>query len=201
MASKELLGVQQAAGPSSMPCDRANASHYTDASGHRRVYKVLLVGDSRSGRSSFATRATSDEFHEKRRFVIQATFPSTTIHVNGEEATVQLWYASGEEKLQSLSDAFYKDAHGIFLTADTSSLKCIDSLAAWLEDIASHGAGDCPVVLLGTKSDASAGMEGSVAAFAEDHGIPFQSCSSRTGAGVQEALGLLTLAVLGQTAA
>uniref|UniRef100_A0A1I8F481 RAB37, member RAS oncogene family n=1 Tax=Macrostomum lignano TaxID=282301 RepID=A0A1I8F481_9PLAT len=115
------------------------------------VCKVMLIGDSGVGKTSF--------LHQFK----DAKFPgSTFITTVGVDYTglfapkLQVWDTAGTERYRSISNAYYRDADAILLFYDITNRQSFNSVRSWLADIKDHASPGVYVMLLGNKSDADA---------------------------------------------
>ncbi|EOB00786.1 RAS and EF-hand domain-containing protein, partial [Anas platyrhynchos] len=98
------------------------------------VYRLVLAGDSGTGKSSFLMRLCMNEFRD-----ISATlgvdFQIKQLLVDGEQTTLQIWDTAGQERYRSIAQSYFRKAHGVLLLYDISSQSSFISIRQWIEDI------------------------------------------------------------------
>uniref|UniRef100_A0A493SVD2 RAS and EF-hand domain containing n=1 Tax=Anas platyrhynchos platyrhynchos TaxID=8840 RepID=A0A493SVD2_ANAPP len=101
------------------------------------VYRLVLAGDSGTGKSSFLMRLCMNEFRD-----ISATlgvdFQIKQLLVDGEQTTLQIWDTAGQERYRSIAQSYFRKAHGVLLLYDISSQSSFISIRQWIEDIKAH---------------------------------------------------------------
>ncbi|KAI6077914.1 Translation initiation factor IF-2-like isoform X5 [Aix galericulata] len=108
------------------------------------VYRLVLAGDSGTGKSSFLMRLCMNEFRD-----ISATlgvdFQIKQLLVDGEQTTLQIWDTAGQEsdspgcRYRSIAQSYFRKAHGVLLLYDISSQSSFLSIRQWIEDIKVEG--------------------------------------------------------------
>jgi len=96
----------------------------------KTVIKLVLLGNSNVGKTSVMSRFTSNEFRSIHKATIGADFASKRVDLNlcgvGRDNKVdvvdlQIWDTAGQEKFQSLSKSFYRNADACILVYDNSN--------------------------------------------------------------------------------
>ncbi|CAM9803767.1 unnamed protein product, partial [Choristocarpus tenellus] len=90
---------------------------------------------------------------------------------------LQIWDTSGNDRFQSMTEAYYRGAVGAMLTYDITNRASFDELEGWLQQIRENCHKNIALCLVGNKCDHSAkqrqvsmveGMK-----FAQKHGLDF----------------------------
>ena len=63
------------------------------------------------------------------------------------------WDTSGQERFRSITQTFYKNAHGVMLLFDVSEPRSFKRIDNWLNSFAEHGRPDMVRILIGNKID------------------------------------------------
>jgi len=155
------------------------------ASQQRRelLYKVLVVGDIGTGKTSIIKRYVHAIFTQHYKSTIGVDFalkvlqwdPNTTVRL-------QLWDIAGQERFGNMTRVYYKEAVGAFVVFDVTRPSTFEAVKKWKADIDAKvmipGTADqpIPVVLLANKIDL-APSEGwghgkeEMEQFCKDHGF------------------------------
>lgn len=171
------------------------------------LMKILVVGDTGTGKTSFIKRYVSNIFTSKYKATIGVDFALKSINVGQKIARVQLWDIAGQERFGAMTHVYYKQALGALVMFDTTRPATFESAAQWKADIdekvqLSDGS-PIPVILVGTKSDlteARATLEDeALADFARTNNyLAAVTCSSKSGDNVVEVVEIMATAVLEQ---
>uniref|UniRef100_A0A672JLY9 Ras-related protein Rab-7b n=1 Tax=Salarias fasciatus TaxID=181472 RepID=A0A672JLY9_SALFA len=117
--------------------------------------KVILIGNSGVGKSSFMNRYVYHRFTNMYRATIGSDLLSKTVHVDGETVNLQIWDTAGTERFQSLGTPLYRGAHCCMLVFDVS----FSALDAWRKEFLIQGEPQdpdhFPFIVLGNKTDLS----------------------------------------------
>jgi len=123
------------------------------------LYKVLVVGDIGTGKTSIIKRFVHNIFSMHYKSTIGVDFALKVI--NWDTNTIvrlQLWDIAGQERFGNMTRVYYKEAVGAMVVFDVTRVGTFDAVAKWKNDI------DCkvtlppddrpiPVVLLANKCD------------------------------------------------
>lgn len=167
--------------------------------------KFLIIGDSGVGKTSVLTRFTEASFDGDYCSTIGVDFKSTSMMVeNGERSVkLQIWDSAGQERFQSITSSYYRNAMGIIIVYDILKRSSFDNIPKRWKPAVDYTADPRKVsmVLVGNKYDQQTPSthkklkrqvtveEGQ--ALAEEYGIPFIETSAKTGHNVKEAFTLL----------
>lgn len=115
--------------------------------------RVIFVGDSGVGKTALINRYMEDEFSEETTSTMNPQFASAVATtINGDEINLQLWDTAGQEKFQSLSVVFYRDANIAIICFDASAENSYESIGKWKNQVLEY-CPDCQIILAVTKLD------------------------------------------------
>jgi GTP-binding nuclear protein Ran len=114
-------------------------------------YKVILVGDSGVGKSTFIHRWITGEFRQKYIATIGAEVHPIPLDTNHGMYTLNIWDISGQEKFGGLRDGYYAGANAAILMFDLTNKLSFKRLREWIHDI--RRVKDIPIIICGNKSD------------------------------------------------
>ncbi|KAK4052497.1 hypothetical protein OIV83_002299 [Microbotryomycetes sp. JL201] len=103
------------------------------------TFKIVVIGDTSTGKTSLRTRYTHSTFSSSYRATIGCDFVSRTIFVDGQKVVISVWDTAGQERFKSLAASFYRGADACLLVySDQTSL---DNLEHWFNEFKTR----CPV--------------------------------------------------------
>ena len=116
-------------------------------------WKIMMLGDETTGKTSLTTRYMSDIFRvkgEDLNLTIGVDFYTKMINYNGHEVLLQIWVFGGEERFRFLLHNYCKGANGALFLYNITNPSSLDHLPDWTQLIREN-AGDIPIMLVGTK--------------------------------------------------
>ncbi|XP_047132184.1 ras-related protein Rab-27B isoform X1 [Hydra vulgaris] len=160
------------------------------------VLKLLTLGDSGVGKTSFVLQFIEGTFTEK--FVptigmdLREKLMTYQDHFKEERKVyLEIWDTAGQERFRSLTTAFFRDAMGFLLIFDISRKDTFVNVRSWLSQLQLHSNCDDPaMVLIGNKNDLDIREvdENSAIQLARNLGIKYFETSAKTGQNVYEAV-------------
>lgn len=122
------------------------------------LFKVLVVGDASTGKTSFIKRYVHHFFSDAYKATIGVDFALKTLLYNTNTLVrLQLWDIAGQERFGLMTRVYYKDAVGAFLMFDVNRPKTFESVMRWKADIDSKvtlsDGSKIPCLLLANKCD------------------------------------------------
>ncbi|XP_030229957.1 ras-related protein Rab-27B isoform X1 [Gadus morhua] len=166
------------------------------------LIKLLALGDSGVGKTSFLYRYTDQHFNRRFTTTVGIDFREKRVNYMGTGADgtsqknlkvhLQLWDTAGQERFRSLTTAFFRDAMGFLLMFDLSSQQSFLNVRNWMSQLQVNAYCDSPdIVLVGTKADLQDTRDVQVEQardLAARYGIPYFETSAATGVAVDEAV-------------
>eukprot|EP00035_Acanthoeca_spectabilis_P000350 m.72746 g.72746 ORF g.72746 m.72746 type:complete len:447 (-) comp10152_c0_seq1:23-1363(-) len=173
------------------------------------LMKVLVVGDTGTGKTSFIKRYVHNTFSESYKATIGVDFALKSLQFNNVLVRLQLWDIAGQERFGAMTHVYYKEAVGAVIAFDSTRPATFESVLKWKTDIDDKIAlpddSPIPVLLLATKADLVQGMseptETQLKTFAaENNFVGHAIISSKSGVGVEDAAKLLVQSIMDATA-
>ena len=121
-------------------------------------YKIILIGNSSIGKTSFFKKLSTGEFHEKNISTIgldRRTFDIDIINDKKEKKSfnIKLFDTAGQERFRSITTYYYKGSQGALLIYDILDRNTFDSVSWWVNSINETLNSKCVIILIGNKSD------------------------------------------------
>ena len=98
--------------------------------------KVILVGETGTGKTSLINTATGKKFTEGEEISsIKCSYVQLTKIIEDREYTIDLWDTIGQEKFRSLTKLFFKDSGIVIFVFDITNKESFNDLEYWFETI------------------------------------------------------------------
>ncbi|XP_017274327.1 ras-related protein Rab-19 isoform X2 [Kryptolebias marmoratus] len=115
------------------------------------LFKIILVGDSDVGKTCMVQSFKSGIFIEKQQNTIGVDFTVRTLDIDGKK--MQVWDTAGQERFRTITQSYYRSAHGAIVAYDISRRGTFESVSHWIREVEQYGAANVVVILVGNKSD------------------------------------------------
>lgn len=122
------------------------------------LYKVLVIGDLGTGKTSIIKRYVHQFFSPHYRATIGVDFALKVLSWdNNTTIRLQLWDIAGQERFGNMTRVYYKEAVGAFVVFDVTRLATFEAVQTWKKDLDNKvllpNGKAIPAVLLANKSD------------------------------------------------
>lgn len=130
----------------------------TSQNNSEHLFKVLVVGEASTGKTSFIKRYVHQFFSRAYKATIGVDFALKTLQFDENTLVrLQLWDLAGQERFGSMTRVYYKDAVGAFLVFDVNQQKTFDAVLRWKADldnkVSLSDGSNIPCLLLANKCD------------------------------------------------
>ncbi|KAK3101143.1 hypothetical protein FSP39_001253 [Pinctada imbricata] len=117
------------------------------------LYKIVLVGNLGVGKTSIARRFAEGKFSEEHKSTIGVDFTVQTVQIEDKIVKLQIWDTSGQERFRSITQGYYRNAHGAILVYDITNRESFQDVERWLNDVQQYSGYSTINLLIGNKSD------------------------------------------------
>ncbi|XP_034650097.1 ras-related protein Rab-44 isoform X1 [Drosophila subobscura] len=122
------------------------------------LYKILVIGELGTGKTSFIKRYVHQFFSQNYRATIGVDFALKVLQWDGNTIVrLQLWDIAGQERFGNMTRVYYKEAVGAFIVFDVTRSGTFDCVSKWKEDLDSKvqlpDGSPIPCILLANKCD------------------------------------------------
>ncbi|XP_053213262.1 ras-related protein Rab-32-like [Panonychus citri] len=136
----------------------SSSSQNLETESKEYLFKILVIGDLATGKTSFIRRYVHHLFNSHYRATIGVDFALKVIQWDPNTLIrLQLWDIAGQERFGSMTRVYYKDAVGALICFDASKLQSFDAVKKWKEDLDSKvtmaDGSPIPAVLVANKCD------------------------------------------------
>lgn len=155
------------------------------------TFKILLLGDTNVGKTSYILRVCDDIFEEELTPTIGVDFKEKRMKIDNQvQATIEVWDTAGQERFKSISHSMIKKADGMLLLYDVTNRQSFINVTNWIETIHNNSSSKNPIVLVGNKCDQNKRVveynDGKV--LAGQYNITFYEASCKTNFNVIQSL-------------
>ena len=95
------------------------------------ILKVILVGDTGTGKTNLITVAAGFAFNSNTLTTTSCSYVQKTIFRNKKEYKINLWDTIGQEKYRALTKIFLKDSKIVIFVYDITNRTSFNSLQFW----------------------------------------------------------------------
>jgi Ras-related protein Rab-18 len=118
----------------------------------KATFKLLLIGDSGTGKSSLLLKFTDDTFTEDAQATIGVDFKVKQVIVNSNVYKLTIWDTAGQERFRTLTSSYYRGAQGVMLVYDVSNRTSFEHLDVWFQELETYTS-DIVKIIVGNKTD------------------------------------------------
>ena len=114
--------------------------------------KVIVVGDSQVGKTSLLLRYTDNSFEHDSMSTIGVDLRIKSQVLDGKMVKTQIWDTAGQERFRTITQTFYRGAHGVIIVFDLTNENSFDNVKMWHTEVKRNVSSGC-IILLGNKCD------------------------------------------------
>jgi len=117
------------------------------------LFKILLLGSQGVGKSSLLCRFADNEFLDSYRTTVGVDFKIRTIEIDDKTIKLQLWDTAGQERFKTVTNTYFRGAHGVILVYDITDSKSFAQINDWLKEVKDHAPPNAVLMIVGNKCD------------------------------------------------
>ncbi|KAJ7344332.1 hypothetical protein JRQ81_000282 [Phrynocephalus forsythii] len=156
-----------------------------------RVFKVVFLGNSGVGKSSFIHHFCYNRFLTEISSTIGIDYQVKSLVVDNTQVVLQLWDTAGQERFRSLTKQYFRKVDGVFVMYDITAEGSFVAVRNWMTCVQDGIEDGAVVFLLGNKLDAADKEEPKVSRtegekLAREYKALFYECSAVTGYNILE---------------
>lgn len=124
---------------------------------------MIIVGDADVGKTCMLLRFSEENFQNSHIATIGTfsflfislgiDFKIKTINLDGKSVKIQIWDTAGQERFRTITQTYYRGAHGVILTYDCTREESFENISNWVKQVEKHAAPGVEKILIGNKSD------------------------------------------------
>jgi small GTP-binding protein len=149
-------------------------------------YKVVLLGDSRVGKTSIIARQLQGAQPSATNPTIGCHCSEIRVLIDDQVVTLQVWDTAGQEMYRALVPVYLRGAHAALLVYDVCDRESFVSLGHWYDTLIDVVPLTTAVYVVANKIDLEQQLIDDVQAkqFASAHNAPLFKVSAMTGEGI-----------------
>ena len=153
-------------------------------------FKIIVIGESRVGKTSLIKRYTKDQFGGVYLTTVGIDFQDKTIEIEDKKVKLQVWDTAGQERFRNVAKNYFQSSNGFLLVFDITDKESFQKLNDfWMEQLNMHAPKKAKSVLVGNKSDLAGQRQVSIEdaeEFAKDNNLKYYEVSAKEGTKVVE---------------
>lgn len=120
------------------------------------IFKIIMLGNSNVGKTSFITRVALNQFQLETKSTIGIDYYTQYVETYIEnkliKSKIQLWDTAGQDRYKSLTSNYYRNANCLIAMFAIDDIKSFENLKNWIRDFTNLN-NDILLVIVGAKSD------------------------------------------------
>ena len=168
--------------------------------------KIIVVGTSGTGKTSFVNKWIKDSFDENYKATIVSEFSYKIIDYKDKSYKIQLWDLAGMDQNICITKIFAKDSHGCIVLSDITNEKTLNECIKWKNTVDENtkflDGTNIPSILIRNKIDLLENEDNNddeeqMKEFCEKNSFlgSFKT-SAKTGTNIEEAMNFLIHAII-----
>ncbi len=103
------------------------------------IYKVVIVGDPGTGKSSLINRFVDDQYSEEYLATIGVDFKIKTIDLGCKRIKLQIWDTAGQERFRSIVSSYYRRMNAALVVFDVNNGETFHNVSHWMSELKLKG--------------------------------------------------------------
>lgn len=154
--------------------------------------KVVILGDSSTGKTSIATRYVNEKFEQIQESTIGASFLKKDVLANNCKVSYEIWDTAGQERYRSLAPMYYRNAKLALVVFDITHKNSFLSAIEWIKEIKENSENTL-IALLGNKCDLENHIDKVlIEEFVKSQDIPYFETSAKQDINISEVFTILS---------
>lgn len=117
------------------------------------LFKIVIIGDCGVGKTCVVQRFKAGTFIERHGNTIGVDFTMKEVTVDNKRVKLQIWDTAGQERFRTITQSYYRSAHGVILVYDITKRSSFLSIQRWMEEVRRYTASNVVIMLIGNKCD------------------------------------------------
>lgn len=92
-----------------------------DKNSYRSEIKVIVIGTSGAGKTSFVHKYTNNSFQENYKATIMSEYTGHPLNLDGHHYLIQVWDVAGQDNNTNVTKIFANNALGAIVMSDSQN--------------------------------------------------------------------------------
>ena len=152
-------------------------------------YKIMVIGESKVGKTSLIKRYTKDEFGGVYLTTVGVDFQDKIIDIENKKVRLQVWDTAGQERFRNITKKYFQSTNGLLVVYDITDKESFKKIGLWLDSIKNYAPENAKYILVGNKCDLDNDRKVSFEEgedYAKKINIKFFESSAKEGTNVKE---------------
>ena len=173
-----------------------------DAREYDHIFKLKIIGDIDTGKSSIVLRFCDNTYTETDIYdIIEIDFKTRTIDINCKRIKLQLWDVPNPhlKRFRNQADSSYRYCHAIIVVFDVTDQESFSNVEGWLQECARYVPERTLKFIIGTKCElfSDSVVDFSTAnSFAQQYGLKYFECSAKCNINIDYIFSTISLDIL-----
>ena len=170
-----------------MAQEERNDSSYNESSSYDEKIKLMVIGETRVGKTALIKKYTKDTFGGAYLTTVGIDFQEKIINVEDKVVKLQIWDTAGQERFRNIAKNYFQSSDGFLLVYDLTKKSSFEKLDFWNEQISLNAPKETKYILVGNKKDLENQREVQIEEgedFAKKNNIKFFETSAKDGTNV-----------------
>ena len=116
--------------------------------------KLLLLGDSGIGKTTFLKKITGYGFLRKSELTIGVDYATKIMDINNKKIKVHIWDTAGQESFRAITKSYFRSSHCALIFFDLTNIDSINNIDYWIKEYKNISTNDDnTIMLIGNKKD------------------------------------------------
>ena len=157
------------------------------------LFKILLIGDSGTGKSAMLNRYVDNNFDYDISSTIGVDFKIKYLLHNNNTIKLQVWDTAGQERFKTITSNYYRGVQGIVILFDLSNYESFKNIEGWLKEIEKYCNSEHSKIIIGNKSDKARyyNITDEINDFIKKNGYQYIEVSAKEDSNIEEGFLLL----------
>ena len=116
-------------------------------------YKIMVIGESKVGKTSLIKRYTKDEFGGVYLTTVGVDFQDKIIEIENKKVRLQVWDSAGQERFRNVTKKYFQSTNGLLVVYDITDKESFKKIGFWLDSIKNYAPENAKYILVGNKCD------------------------------------------------
>lgn len=119
------------------------------------ILKVVMVGDSKVGKSSILSQYTDHKYNKKHMATVGVDLKINTIKYKKHSIKMQIWDTSGADKFRSIIEHYLRQLNALIVVFSLNDRTSFNHVNDWINTLRQHNSNlsDVTVLIVGNKKD------------------------------------------------